>query len=69
MAETLYSNHQLADIIDVEGLDGAMKEYPVNPENIANPAVRAAWNNAKSAMDALMSLLPEPWTGNYEDEA
>lgn len=56
MVERLYSNEDLANIIENEGLGYAIQYY-LNPEKIEDVEVRLAWANAKVLLDWLEKKL------------
>ncbi len=53
-----FTNERLVDIVDSEGLGYAIQHY-VSPEAIDDKALRALWEKAARAMNAIDALLDE----------
>lgn len=52
-----YSVEELNEIIENEGLSGAILDYLDDPDNIEDDTVRRLWNDAKAALEDLDEVL------------
>ena len=52
------SPKKVGDIIEMEGLSYAIQHY-ISADQIANPELRKAWQDAKQALDAIEYIIGE----------
>lgn len=58
MGNDLYTNEDLAAVVDNEGLGYAVQHY-LAAERIADPEVRKLWQEAADALDRLSERIPD----------
>lgn len=56
MIREKYTKHEIAGIVDCEGLDYAIQHY-CSADSISDPVLAARWAEAKEALEAVEAII------------